>query len=449
MAMARGVKEMARGINEIYHDHQMVVAQPDWPLVARALAQFNVHVIDTDPHEILGLALITLDLGSMAQAVQGLMGGTDPQIASPLTAYQQVRAKELLGQPVTDLELLLKALRLFFAKQYPNWQGPRIGKNRGIDTLSGAPEIGPGGVGDPQPAETALPSRLPQPSQPPSEQAGLGVLVGQIDGPIYPHPWLAGGYVAAPADMVPDGNGYQANQGHATSVASCILALAPAAQIHLRRVLSEETGTGDAWTAATQMAELADAGCDVVNVSVGQCFCDDGRPPLVLDTAVRLLSARSIIIAAAGNQGNVQQGSCQAMPGLAPSSVYYPAGCEDAIAVGALDQHGKVAEFTPQDAPYIRLMASGTGVTVAYLDGQVTIQHYCDGTNRPYKFPGWAIVDGTSYAAAVVTGEIARRTIPGQVTAREALDQLLTASAPIQVPSPQGGIIRPADPTGG
>jgi len=192
------------------------------------------------------------------------------------------------------------------------------------------------------------------------------------------------------------------------------------------------------------MVELTDAGCDVVNVSVGQCFCDDGNPPLTLDTAVRLLSARSVIIAAAGNQGDTQQGSCLAMPDLTPSSVYYPAGCANAIAVGALDQDGKVSDFTPKDAPYIRLMASGENVTVAYLDGQVTIEHRCQNTVNKLGFAGWATVNGTSYSAAIVTGEIARRTIPGKVTAREALDQLLAASTPITVPNPQGGIIRPS-----
>jgi subtilisin family serine protease len=260
---------------------------------------------------------------------------------------------------------------------------------------------------------------------------------------MYAHPWLSGGYVAAPADMVPSGGAYQANEGHAASVASCILDLAPAAQIHLRRVLRDD-GTGDVWTVAKQMAELADAGCDVVNVSVGQCFTDDGYPPLVLDTAVRLLSARSIVIAAAGNQGNVQKGSCQAAPGLEPTSVFYPAGCAEAVAVGALDQAEEVADFTPKDAPYIQLMASGTGLRVAYLDGQVNIQHHCDNVNKTVPYTGWATVDGTSYAAAIVTGEIARRTKPGGPTAREALEDLLTAEKPVPVPTTQGGVIRPS-----
>jgi hypothetical protein len=430
-----------QGLREIYHDDQMVVALNDRHLVEGSLAGLRVGIQDFEPHEFLGLGLLTLDLASMTQAVEGLMA-SDPQIGPGLTQYRNSLAARPGQLPITSLDLLLKALRMSYHNQYPYWDGPQIGKNRGIDTLSGAPEIGPGGVGDPLVSQEPLPPRSPQPSEGPPRTEGMGVLVGQIDGPVYPHPWLGGGYLAAPADVVPTGDGYQVNQGHAASVASCILNVAPAAQIHLRRVLGED-GKGDVWNAAKQMVELADLGCDVVNMSVGQCFTDDGNPPLVLETAVELLGSRSVIIAAAGNHGNIDQYPCLALPGLTQDSVYYPAGCKGAIAVGALDQDEKVAPFTPQNAPYIRLMASGTGVTVAYLNGEVTIQHHCQNMVNTSPFPGWATVSGTSYSAAIVTGEIAKRTIPGQKTARDALDELLAASPSITVPNPQGGIIRP------
>lgn len=432
--------EMARGLREDYHDHQMVVAHSDLRLVEQSLTELKIGFHILEQHPALGLALLELDANSMTQAVQDLMAGSNPQIVPGLTAYNSTasaarQAAALPGQ-VPDLELLLKGLRLSFAESYPNWEGPRIGKNRAIDNLAGAPEIGPGGVGDPTPSPVGLPPRSP------ASKAGRGVRVAQIDGLMYEHPWLAGGYIAARRDVVPQAAAHPANQGHAASVASCILSIAPDAELHLERVLGN-TGIGDAWTLAKKMADIADSGYDVVNVSVGQCFNDDRNPPLVLDAAIRLLSARSIVIAAAGNHGNVQLNTCPDMPGLTEDSVYYPAGCYGAIAVGALDQNGKEADFTPQKAPYIRLMAPGTGVTVAYLDGEVTMEHHCQHTVKKCTFQGWATVNGTSYSAAIVTGEIARRTTPGRVTAEEALDQLLTASAPITVSNPQGGFIRP------
>jgi hypothetical protein len=55
-----------------------------------------------------------------------------------------------------------------------------------------------------------------------------------------------------------------------------------------------------------------------------------------------------------------------------------------------------------------------------------------DGSVQP--FTGYAAWSGTSFAAATVSGAIAARTVPGRVTAREALDQLLR--------DPAGGITR-------
>lgn len=432
--------QLARGLKGDYHDHQLVVADSDLLLVEHQLNELKIGFHVAERHSALRLKLLELDTTSMGQAVQGLMAGSDPQIAPGLTAYNSdtaaARQAAALPAQVPDLELLLKGLRLSFAAQYPNWEGPQIGKNRAIDNLAGAPEIGPGGVGDPTPSPAGLPAR------PRTAGAGRRVRIAQLDGLMCTHPWLYGRYVAGPRDQVPPAAAHPANQGHAASVASCILSIAPYAELRLERVLGS-TGMGDAWTLAKKMADIADSGYDVVNVSVGQCFTDDGNPPLVLDTAVRLLSARSIVIAAAGNHGNVQPNTCPDMPGLTPDSVNYPAGCYGVIAVGALDQNGHSADFTPKSAPYIRLMAPGTGITAAYLDGEVTMQHHCQHTIKKCTFHGWAQVQGTSYSAAIVTGEIARRTKPGKVTPQEALDQLLTASAPITVPNPQGGFIRP------
>jgi Subtilase family len=448
---------------EKYYDDQIVVALPDLNLVQQALTEFGVGFIPDRPHPILRLALLH-DLANVDAAVKTLR--ERPDIGAELRKYEKTPGDR--PTPVHSFDLLLKGLRLYFRETYPNWEGPRFGKNRLIDRFAGtpvigpggtgdpapvigpggtgdpAPVIGPGGTGDPIPARAGLQARAaaagalnwhPGTSEP---VPGHGVLVGLLDGRISPNVWLAGGYTAHPEDVIEPRSEYNVNQGHCTSVASCILSRAPAAHIHLRTVLGDD-GAGDVWTAAQKMAEFASSGCDVVNLSAGQCASDDGRPPLVLDTAVKLLSAHTVLVAAAGNQGDVS-GKPGTPPGLTDSSVYYPAGCYDVIAVGALNQDQRVADFTPKLAPYISLMAPGVGVTVAYLNGKVVIQH--GEVERDEDFYGWAKVNGTSYAAAIVTGEIAKRTIPGQVTAREALDQLL-GSGDIEIASPAPGIIRP------
>jgi hypothetical protein len=88
-------------------------------------------------------------------------------------------------------------------------------------------------------------------------------------------------------------------------------------------------------------------------------------------------------------------------------------------------------------------MAPGVDLTVAYLSGDVLVAAE-DGTfrdARDVEFGGWATCSGTSYAAGMVTGEIARRMTRSGITAQEAAAQLLSP-APGQ---PQSGI-RPAGP---
>jgi subtilisin family serine protease len=116
-------------------------------------------------------------------------------------------------------------------------------------------------------------------------------------------------------------------------------------------------------------------------------------------------------------------------PGLKPNSVSYPAALPDVVGVGALDQNGDHAAFTPHPAPWIRLLAPGVGLNGAYVRGKVTIEHKDRSGNvldsRQVYFPGRAIWEGCSFAAAVVSGAIAAGTVPGRRSARQALDELL------------------------
>src|SRR5262249_32838941 len=103
-----------------------------------------------------------------------------------------------------------------------------------------------------------------------------------------------------------------------------------------------------------------------------------------------------------------------------------PAAIAGIVGVGALDQNGKRAPFTP-NAPFIRLLAPGVGLTGAYVQGKVALKP-ADPDGNPgelTQFDGAAVWEGNSFAAAIVTGEIAARTLPGRRSAREALEELL------------------------
>ena len=110
-----------------------------------------------------------------------------------------------------------------------------------------------------------------------------------------------------------------------------------------------------------------------MNLSFG-CYTDDGEPPLVLARAVSLVSAEILLVAAAGNHGNIdelkKQGDLKDASwarGLTPKTPVWPAAFDEVIAVGATD-----APFSPQ-TPWVDLTAPGMNVVSTYLTGQVKL----------------------------------------------------------------------------
>jgi len=169
----------------------------------------------------------------------------------------------------------------------------------------------------------------------------------------------------------------------------------------------------------------------VVNLSFGEFFTDDNTAPMIFEAAVKRFSPETVLVAAAGNNGDVEHLPPGLVPdGLKPNSASYPAALVDVVGVGALDRSGNLAAFTPHPAPWISLLAPGVGLTGAYVRGVVNIQHK-DKTGRvldskQVTFPGTAVWEGCSFAAGVVSGAIAAGTVPGHRSARQALEELLS-----------------------
>jgi subtilisin family serine protease len=113
----------------------------------------------------------------------------------------------------------------------------------------------------------------------------------------------------------------------------------------------------------------------------------------------------------------------------------------DVVGVGALDQSGKLAAFTPDPAPWIALLAPGVGLTGAFVQGMVAIEHLDkNGSIQDSKlvpFNGTAVWEGCSFAAGVVSGAIAARTVPGRRSARQVLEELLNPDPG----APESGIL--------
>jgi hypothetical protein len=134
----------------------------------------------------------------------------------------------------------------------------------------------------------------------------------------------------------------------------------------------------------------------------------------VLRRAVERLSPSIVLVAAAGNHGVPDD----LPPGMTSSSPFWPAALDGVVAVGADNSTG-AAPFSP-DLPWVDLTAPGAGITSTFLPGDVLV----GAKDREPFGDGYAEWNGTSFAAAAVTGAIAARTSPHR-TAREALAELL------------------------
>jgi subtilisin family serine protease len=238
---------------------------------------------------------------------------------------------------------------------------------------------------------------------------GRGVRIGVLDTQIFPHPDLVGRFVVADPNALhpPTDKPVELRAPHSTFVTSLIVGRAQGAVVEVSNVLGDD-GRGKAWDTVRQMMTFADAGVDILNLSLG-CRTADGHPPLLMARAAELLSQRMLLVAAAGNHHLSAD----------PTAPTWPAALPDVVAVGSLDPDGTPSDFSPR-LPWITCGAPGRKLLGAYYKGDVTMLDDAVDT-----FGGYALWSGTSFATATVSGAVAARTVPGRVSPRDALGSLL------------------------
>jgi len=427
---------MAYGAVESYQSDELVVALPDFDIVHKALTDLQVAVGEREDDERLGLA--RLPVGKVAEVATELRRQDDGLVR------RVTDAKWWSGGPpqetnLSDLDVLLYKLRENFSAAYGGWL-PDIGKNRVIAPVRGFPHLGGCTIGDPSQLGLADPQLTGRGGQgwrrPRATEPGHGVRVGLLDTKLYPNSWLEGGYLAAKDGLLEvsgsDGHILGALEGHGTFVAGLILDRAPGARLIVRPVMGPEA-LGTSWNVAKVMAQFVGTGVDILNLSFG-CYTDDGRPPLVLAKAVSLVSPEILLVAAAGNHGDIEELRAAGSELAAPWTKYlqdrtpvWPAAFAEVTAVGATDKGRQLAKFTPM-APWVDVTAPGVHVESTYLEGEVRLSFPKD--NPPTKeFGGFARWDGTSFAAATVSGAIAAKIGPGR-DARQALEAVLADPDP-------------------
>ncbi|MGD9527932.1 S8 family peptidase [Pseudonocardia sp.] len=294
-----------------------------------------------------------------------------------------------------DLDDVLVAVRHAFAAERGGFV-PTIGKNRLVDGVIGFGKRNtkPFDFEEPQPlADGEAPPEIPGPGS-----AGQGVRVGVVDTPLRPGP------STGPLSH---------RLGHGLFVDGLIRRQAPGATVEHRGALDGPDGRGDSWTVARAIVELARSGIDVLNLSLG-CYAPPDGPPLVVRRAIERVPRDVLVVAAAGNHGLF----ANLAAARTPRSAIWPGALPPVVAVGAVREDGTRPDWSP-DLPWITCAAAGAGVVSTYLDGDVQL------TDGVQAFTGFARWSGTSFAAAVVSGAVAARTVPGQVSAREALAAVL------------------------
>jgi hypothetical protein len=396
-----------------YRPGEFVAATPHLGLVLGYLAGTGAHSETQIPE--LGLSLVELpDVNRAATQVRSQReeAGLDPPDLDEALARRR------------PLERVLSELRVLIGHRYGGWV-PDLGKNRVVQGLHLFPYLDFGGAGAPRPVPdgTLLETFATNPD------AGRGARVVILDTAIYPNAQLAGRYLTVDRRSLLPGDGDEVRQwwtGHSTFLAGLILRRAPAARLEIESILRPDNeGADDLWSVAGKLVRYADSEADVLNLSFG-CFTIDGQPPLVLERAIARLTPRIVVVAAAGNYGgggsNSEGAVDQSLPG--PTTPVWPAAFANVVAVGATDKPGEQAGFSPR-TPWVDLLAPGVDVTSTYLKATVMVPD-ADVPEKdvPRDFYGMAQWSGTSQSAAAVSGAIAARTVRGQLTAYEALDNV-------------------------
>ncbi len=225
---------------------------------------------------------------------------------------------------------------------------------------------------------------------------GKGVTVAVVDTGVETHPTLAASQITH-YDLVNDG---QAFDGHGTAMAGLIAGqdpaapgLAPASRILDVRV-ADAQGISDTFTLASGIVQAADAGAQVINVSLGS----QGDSQAVRDAVAYAESRGAVVVAAAGNEQS--------------SQLSYPAAISSVISVGGVDAQLQQAYFSNSGAG-LDVAAPAVGIPSAYGKDQLVLG------------------DGTSQAAAITTGVVAAGISRAATTTATAADWLKQNAKPV------------------
>ena len=158
------------------------------------------------------------------------------------------------------------------------------------------------------------------------------------------------------------------SNSHGQAVASVITRVAPESELVIVKTL-DDLGVGTPDNVANGIRYCIAVGCDIINCSVAT------HHSRKLEEAVKLANNKGVIVvAASGNDGKATK--------------YYPACYHYVVAVGAMNNNGKKADFSSRNE-FVDILAPGVDIEVAYGKD------------------GYTLMSGTSFATSFITGKLA------------------------------------------
>lgn len=213
-----------------------------------------------------------------------------------------------------------------------------------------------------------------------SNFTGKGVKIAVVDTGIATHEDLV---IAGGISQVDYTSSYHDDNGHGTHVAGVIGAkdndrgvtgVAPDSELYAVKVLNQE-GEGYASDVIAGIDWSIQNNMDIINLSLG----NKTRSPLMEIMINQAVERNIAIVSAAGNDGTIA--------GI-EDNVSYPGRYPNTIAVGAVDQNNRRAEFSSTGSA-VEIAAPGVGVLSTYINNS------------------YAKMDGTSTSAPFISGVIA------------------------------------------
>lgn len=210
--------------------------------------------------------------------------------------------------------------------------------------------------------------------------------------------------------------------GHGAFVISTVGHVWKDARILLMRAKSDVDGVVDEATVCEQIIAAANAGVNVINLSLGCYAARDDTPVIFRETLEHVLGENKdlVVVAAAGNDGSNRK--------------FFPAALSQQseplkrlVSVGALDGAQK-ASYSNRGL-WVDWYTPGTNVIGRYVGGRRNVvfrTNVGDGLQVPYV--GFAQWSGTSYSAPYLSALIARVMSENDLSAAEAWQRLANLS---------------------